>query len=196
MVKSKLIAAMLLSLTVGAVITGCGPGSKEQGVSQVSYEKTENVVRVFFWYGCPHCYAVHKEIRSEQFKNVKFEYIAVPGNKVWTYHAANFYTLKRMGLLETLNEKFFDFIQDSGSNPSEDEILKFIAQQGVDPAEYKRILDSVEVKHDLDSARELSKKYGVSGVPAVFMDGTVQIKIAELNSYSEIKERIHAFYKR
>jgi thiol:disulfide interchange protein DsbA len=195
MVKNKLIAAVLLSLAVGAVITGCGP-SKEQGVSQVSYEKTENVVRVFFWYGCPHCYAVHKEIRSEQFKNIKFEYIAVPGNKVWTYHAANFYTLKRMGLLEVLNEKFFDFIQDSGSNPSEEEILKFIAQQGVDPVEYKRVLDSVEVKHDLDAAKELSKKYGVSGVPAVFMDGTVQIKIAELNSYSEIKERIHSFYKR
>lgn len=193
--KKKIFATLILSLVIGASVVGCRD-TADTSASQVQYEKTENVVKVFFWYGCPHCYAVHKEVKPDSFKNLKIEYIAVPGNKVWTYHASIFYTLKRMNLLDTLNEPFFDFVQANGSNPSEGKIIGFMEAHGVNIEDYKRVLHSDEVKHDLASASRLSKNYGVSGVPAIFMDGVTPIKMSDLSAYSDIKNVIHEYYKR
>lgn len=190
------VAALSFAIGFSALgIYGCNDVARESS-SIKEQVHIENTVMIFFWYGCPHCYAVHQEITKANIQGIKYDYIAVPGNSTWTYHAKIFYTLKRLGKLNELNDKFFDFVQEHGSKPSEQEVVSFMLKNGVGKDEYLKAINSVEVEHDVDTARKLAKQYEIKGVPGIFMDGTKEIRLRDLSSYSEVPIKLKQFYKK
>ena len=63
-------------------------GQKEDSIS----------VKVFFWYGCPHCQLLDKEIQNWQIRlpsNVQIEKIPVAFGSPWVEHARLFYAVQQ-----------------------------------------------------------------------------------------------------
>ncbi|MFK4132022.1 DsbA family protein [Pseudomonas luteola] len=209
MSKLKKISALLLSgaLALGFVSTFLGGGTqiggstsnsaevKHQfiGESQTALNQQNGKVLMFFWYGCPHCYHVHKEIENHN-EMERYTFVAVPGNDLWTLHARHYYTMKEMGLLPSLDSKFFELVYSEHSKPTDEQINAFLTKNGVSLAEYQKVFISDQVKNDLEQARAMTARYNVTGTPSIFIDGNKPVVLGAASSYADIVERIKAYY--
>lgn len=193
--KLRLLSLAVISLAISA----CGNSTVDSPplVTELSNPvlvHKEKTVLLFFWYGCPHCYMVHKEMLKKDIAGVKVEYIAVPGNDIWTKHAQHFYAMKRMNLISRLDDDFFDMVQGAKSNPSDSEIDEFLESKGVDVIEYHKAFSSEAVQGDLNDASSLAKKYEINGVPAIYADGDHRLEIERVSSYADIPKALALFY--
>lgn len=192
--KLKLLSLAVIALSLSA----CGNPSVDSPLISSSgnpelIHKDKTIV-MFFWYGCPHCYKVHGEMLKKNTPGVSVEYVAVPGNEIWTKHAQHFYTMKRMGLLPDLSDSFFDMVQAAKSNPSNSEIDKFFESHKVSIADYHKVFDSAQVQKDLEEASKLAKQYKINGVPAIYADGDHRLEMERAASYADIPKALDSFY--
>ena len=128
----------------------------------------------FFWYGCPHCFALEPilEVWSKQlapdvhFHRIPFAFIGPPE------HQKLFYALEEMGQLEAMHRKLFTAIhvQNKRLN-TEAEIGAFITANGVDGAKFSEALKSFSVNTKLSRGKQLSSAYKIDGVPALGVQG-------------------------
>src|ERR1051325_4055028 len=67
----------------------------------------------FFWYGCPHCYALEPSVESWSKKlaaDVVFRRVPAPLGQSWVPHAQAFYAFETLGVLPKVHRAFFDAI--------------------------------------------------------------------------------------
>jgi thiol:disulfide interchange protein DsbA len=193
-----MIRKIILAVAITAALAGCNYGEVEHhqiGPAQMKLTATPGKVKMFFWYGCVHCYKVHQNINIEGDKD-RYEFIATTGNKTWTEHARHFYAMKELHLLDKLDDKFFDFVIEHKSNPSESDYRGFLKENGVDEHSYFSMLDSSVVDKDMDEARQLASQYAVKGVPSIFIDGNRPVSLSGFSSYSDVVKSIKAFYQK
>ena len=137
----------------------------------------------FFWYACPHCNvfeptldawikAAPKDLSIRRIP-VAFQASFVPLQKLY-------FTLEGMGKVEALHAKVFRAIHvDKVKLAKDDEILAWVATQGVDMAKFKEIYSSFTVSNQVRRASQLQDAYGVEGVPSMgvagrfYTDGTM-----------------------
>jgi thiol:disulfide interchange protein DsbA len=93
-------------------------------------------------------------------------------------HARLFYTLEALGKLEALHATTFDAIQKSGNflvGASEDKTFKlqlaFAKAHGISEADFTREYNGFYVNSNLQRAEDLTRRYGVDGVPRVIVNG-------------------------
>jgi thiol:disulfide interchange protein DsbA len=133
----------------------------------------------FFWYRCPHCYALEPELeawvkrlpRDVQFKRV-------PGvlNEDWAVDARIFYALESMGEVDRVHRALFDAIHKQGGvRLRGDAFAKWVAEwlgkQKVDMAKYDAALHSFSVESKLRRAAQMASAYKLDGVPALTVQG-------------------------
>jgi protein dithiol oxidoreductase (disulfide-forming) len=133
----------------------------------------------FFWYRCPHCYALEPDLEAWiklQSRDVQFK--RVPGilGGDWAIDARIFYTLEALGEVERLHRKLFDVIhQQGGARLRGDAFAKWVAdwlaKQGVDMAKYDAAYRSFTVESKLRRAAQMSQAYRLDGVPALAVQG-------------------------
>jgi thiol:disulfide interchange protein DsbA len=129
----------------------------------------------FFWYGCPHCYALEPSVNAwlkSAPKDVVFKRIPAFPSESWGQMASVYYTLEAMGLLDQYHQKVFDAIHKQNVNLNNknkrDEWLK---ANGIDPAKYAEVEKSFAVSTKLARARQLTQAYKVDSVPRVIVNG-------------------------
>lgn len=179
LVRPALFALLLLPLSgqaqflEGVEYTHINPHPVETGA------KIE--VREFFWYGCPHCYALEPHL--DQWlktlpKNVRF--IRTPGvSPDWLAHAQAYYAFEALGALDKLHKPFFDAVQaarQTAPPPSipfsdENSIAEFVARHGVNAGKFREAYRSFDVGRKLGQAKQLNGDYRVQTVPILFVDG-------------------------
>jgi protein dithiol oxidoreductase (disulfide-forming) len=128
----------------------------------------------FFWYGCPHCYAMEPTVAAWlKTKPADVEFKRIPAySGGWTPMANVFYTLEAMGKLEAMHTKVFDAIHKDHLNLNNKKILdKFLSDNGVDPAEYDKVEKSFSVVNKLNRDKQLTMLYQVDSVPRFFIGG-------------------------
>lgn len=136
----------------------------------------------FFSYHCPHCYAldpmlndwVKKHKDEIVFKRVHV-YWGEPGSaaeKMMAGLQRAFYTLDAMGKEEELHKKIFDtFHVDHKPLYNEDDVIKFLAKQGIDSQKYLNTANSFAVQTKIQRARQQFTNFGLTGVPNIVIDG-------------------------
>ncbi|MGB8338151.1 MAG: thiol:disulfide interchange protein DsbA/DsbL [Burkholderiales bacterium] len=135
--------------------------------------KTE-VVEVF-WYRCGHCFDFDPAI--EQWsknlpKDVSFRRVPVMWDESRAPDAKLYYTLETMDLLERLHSKVFSAIHvDKLMVQSQEKLLDWVSAQGVDRKAFADVYNSFSTMTKVNKARELTKGYGVTGVPAMVVNG-------------------------
>ncbi len=128
----------------------------------------------FFWYGCPHCYAMEPNVAAWlKTKPADVEFKRIPAySGSWVPMANVFYTLEAMGKGEAMHAKVFDAIHKDHLNLHNKKILdQFLSANGIDPAEYDKVEKSFTVVNKLNRAKDLTMRYQVDSVPRFFVAG-------------------------
>ncbi|HKB74332.1 MAG TPA: thiol:disulfide interchange protein DsbA/DsbL [Burkholderiales bacterium] len=133
----------------------------------------------FFWYRCPHCYALEPDLESwakRLPRDVQLKRIPGILNDDWAIDARIFYTLEAIGELERLHRPLFDTIhQQGGVRLRGDAFAKWtadwLATQNVDMARYDAAFRSFTVESKLRRAAQMSRAYRLDGVPTLAVQG-------------------------
>ncbi len=128
----------------------------------------------FFWYGCPHCYAL-EALMTEWVKtlpaDVSFrkEHVAFP-NAV--KHQQLFTALGALGLEPAMTPKVFEAIHKERQNLTTfDSMAAFVEKNGVDRKKFTDVFESFSVKTKMRSVANLSDAYSIDAVPAFTVNG-------------------------
>ncbi|MGR8997866.1 MAG: thiol:disulfide interchange protein DsbA/DsbL [Gammaproteobacteria bacterium] len=129
----------------------------------------------FFWYGCPHCYSfepvLEKWVKSLP-KNVEFIRQPAAFNETWAKHAKAYYTAEALGVVDKIHADFFDAIQNKKEKlETEDQLAKFFVAHGVNETEFHDAYNSFLVDAKMRQAPIMASRYGITGVPAIIING-------------------------
>jgi thiol:disulfide interchange protein DsbA len=136
----------------------------------------------FFWYGCPHCYALDPYLQS-WLKNkpgyVDFRRVHVTWNDVHRAHARLFYTLQALGKVDELQGKVFEEIHQAHDNlfvPGDENATfaqqrQFAKANGISDADFTNAWNSFGVQTNVQKADEMIRRYKVEAVPSIVIDG-------------------------
>ena len=134
-----------------------------------------------FWYGCPHCYAFEPVINPWIEKlpaDVHFIRIPAMFGGPWDAHGQLFITLDTMGVEKKVHAAVFNAIQKEGKRLTDkDAMADFVATQGVDKQQFLETFDSFAVKGKVAQYKDLAKKYGISGVPTMIVNGKYRFDV-------------------
>ena len=129
-----------------------------------------------FWYGCPHCYTLEPHIQewisSEMPSNAEFVRIPATLNRSWQVHARAYYTAEALGRIDEMHEGFFKAVNvDRNPLNTEDKLIEFFGNYGVSKQEFLEAFNSFAVQTKLRRADSLVRRYRITGVPAMVVNG-------------------------
>jgi thiol:disulfide interchange protein DsbA len=129
----------------------------------------------FFWYGCPHCYALEPEVNAwlkRAPKDVVFKRVPAYPSDSWGEMVKVFYTLEAMGLLEQNHQKVFDAMNKDNVNLGNKRLREeWLTKNGIDVTKYNETEKSFSVTSKIARARQLTQAYKVDSVPRVVVAG-------------------------
>jgi thiol:disulfide interchange protein DsbA len=138
-------------------------------------------VAEIFWYGCPHCFSFEPAINkwAETVPpNARFIRIPAVWNPLAQLHGRLYYTeevLARNGKLTDVKAfhtaVFNEFHTKSNRLTTEDAIQKLFERFGVGRDDFLNTWNSFEVNQKVRVADDLVRRYNVTGVPAVVVNG-------------------------
>ncbi|WAK02079.1 thiol:disulfide interchange protein DsbA/DsbL [Methylobacter sp. YRD-M1] len=142
-------------------------------------QPTNNPAKVevieFFWYGCPHCYdfepLLAKWVKSQP-ANVEFIRQPAVFSSLWGKHAKAYFTAEALGVVDKVHNDFFEAIQVKKQKlEDEDQLAKFFAEHGVDEEQFRTAYNSFLVDTKMRQAGAIAARYGITGVPAIVING-------------------------
>ena len=133
-------------------------------------------VTEFFWYGCPHCFDFEPVLAAWARRlpaDVGFHRVpAISSNDKWVPAARLYYTLEAMNLVEKLHGEAFVAIHVDRQRLDDEKVLfEWVAKKGIDAKKFSEAWSSPAVQGRLRQTRELSQAAGLTGVPAVMVQG-------------------------
>ncbi|MDJ0808116.1 MAG: thiol:disulfide interchange protein DsbA/DsbL [Gammaproteobacteria bacterium] len=156
--------------------------------TSVSADKIE--VLEFFWYGCPHCYDLEPEMEDwlkKQGDNIEFRLVPSPLNANWAVHSQFFYAAEALGVLDKLHMPLFEAMHKQRRRLFDKEsLLDFAAEQGVDRKALSEAWTSFGVFVKVQQARKLGKRFQLSGVPAVGINGKYKTSASLAGSHQKM----------
>lgn len=151
-------------------------------------------VTEIFWYGCPHCYNFDPSIerwRAGVADYVNFVRVPAVWNPLLQLHARAFYTAEALGKGAEMHSEFFREIHERGNTlETEAELQEFFGRFGVDAAAFKAAFDSFAVHTKLQRADELSRRYRISSVPTIVVNGKYTTDGGQAGSYEALMELV------
>lgn len=127
----------------------------------------------FFWYGCPHCNSLEPMLMDWVRKlpdDVAFRRVHVPFGE--RRHQQLHYALESMGKAEALGDKVFHAIHvDRDRLDTVEKMSAMLSRHGVDPKAFAETFGSFAVRTKMRRAEQVSRAYGVDGVPAMAVNG-------------------------
>ncbi|MDD5274061.1 MAG: thiol:disulfide interchange protein DsbA/DsbL [Methylovulum sp.] len=153
----------------------------------------------FFWYGCPHCYAFEPELAKwlkKLPKNVEFIRQPAVFNELWGKHAKAYFVAEALGIVDKVHSDLFDAIQNKKQKlDTEEELANFFTAHGVDAAQFKEAYTSFGVATKMNKAAAIAARYGITGVPAVIINGKYLTNGPLAGSHEKMIEVMDALIK-
>jgi thiol:disulfide interchange protein DsbA len=188
------VASTMAAATPGAAAATvtAAPSPWQEGVNYTRFVPAQPTsvpagqveVIEFFWYGCPHCYALDPLIESwRKTKPAFVTFVRVP--VMWSEGhrstARLYYTIESMGKLDQLHGEIFKEIHVNNdqlitSDPNDTagaEKLQttFVKKFGISEDAFKKAYHSFAVETALQRADQLEQRYRIEGVPTFVVNG-------------------------
>ncbi|MBU6460677.1 MAG: thiol:disulfide interchange protein DsbA/DsbL [Proteobacteria bacterium] len=186
--KAIFVLFLLTSISANASILagrdyriapGIPPAAKNQPIP----------VTEFFWYDCPHCYAIENQLVhwSKQLpKDVMFRHVPDPlGN--WKPMAILYYTLQDMGYGQRYHEAIFHATQVQKLTLENPSILsKWLTSKGINPTRFNFVSQSFGVHTQVNEATQLALQYQAFEVPTFIVDNQYVTNMAMAKSKTRL----------
>jgi thiol:disulfide interchange protein DsbA len=190
----SLLAGLSFSLVTNAEGFQEGLDYKLLSKSQSTVDKSKVEVREFFWYGCPHCYHFEPTL-AEWLKTVPSDvaFVRTPAvfRASWKAHAQAYFTEEVLGVTDKIHTDLFDAYHQKGKKTdTEDTLATFFAERGVDEKEFRKTFNGFFVDMKLRDAMSKPAKYGITGVPAVVINGKYRVTGSMAKSYPRMMKII------
>ncbi len=175
----KLMPAFLLSILVCLPMLVVAEEDAKGYQILPTAQPTQNPDKVeiieFFWYGCPHCYSFEPELTAWLKKKPDIvEFIRHPAvfNETWGKHAKAYFVAEALGVVDKVHADLFDAVQNKKQKlDNAAELGDFFAAHGVDKEKFKAAYNSFAVDAKMRQAPVISSLYGITGVPAIIING-------------------------
>jgi len=138
----------------------------------------------FFWYACPHCYALEPTVAAwlkSKPAYITFTRVPVEWNEGHRSLARLYYALEGMGKVNDEHGEIFKEIQVNGdpligadpNNAASAERVQvaFIKKLGLSEADFGKAYHDMSVETAMQRADQLAQRYGVSAVPTFIVNG-------------------------
>jgi thiol:disulfide interchange protein DsbA len=143
-----------------------------------------------FWYGCPHCYQLEPVLdrwlktRPEDVSFVRMPAILGGG---WELLAKAYYTAELMGVLDKTHSELFAEIHERNKRIKDEKTLRqFFVSQGVLPETFDKTFNSFAVTVKVNNARAMTRRYALSGVPTMIVNGKYRTSASEAGSNEKV----------
>ena len=150
-------------------------------------------VAEFFWYGCGHCYEFESHINPWSAGlpvNARFVRVPATWNPLVNLHAQLFYTeeaLVNMGKIAdpvAFRAAVFNEYHRRGNRmTSQAAIQEVFARYGVSADDFNSTWSSFEVAQKLRVAKDLARRYAITGVPAMVVNGKYRSGKTDTGTY-------------
>lgn len=147
-------------------------------------QPTANTAKVevleFFWYGCPHCNTLQEPLEAWLRKkpaDVDFRRMPAAFDESWLQLARTYYTLDAMNLVDKLHRAVFAAIHEKRVLDSRalmrdpKPLFDWAASAGIERQKFIDTYNSFAVNGRTQRTREITRKYDISGTPAIVVDG-------------------------
>jgi thiol:disulfide interchange protein DsbA len=181
----------LLPLAVSAADYQQGQHYAEAGKQMPRNDNDQKVQVVeLFSYSCPHCFRLDPQVsewKQTLPDNVDFKLVPAIFRDSWLQLARVFYAAEQTGDLEMLHPKLFHAIHvEKRRLNTEDELLDFVEEQGVDREAFAKQMNSFIVQTQVKKALVMSQTSGITGVPAMIVDGKYRTDAPQAGSLEEM----------
>jgi thiol:disulfide interchange protein DsbA len=169
-------------LLTAAQPTGTEPGAVE--------------VLEVFWYGCPHCYSLEPHIQA-WLKNgippqAEFRRMPAALNPSWQILARAYYTAEALGVLEQAHGDLFREFHVNRNPLNTPELLAaFFARYGISEEDFNAAFNSFAVQTKLRRADALTRRYRITGVPSIVVNGKYVTGASEAGGVNELFEVVN-----
>lgn len=182
----------LLLFSISTLSQAESSGYETLSPAQPTQNKDKIEIIEFFWYGCPHCYTL-EPLMEKWLKTLpdNVEFIRQPAvfSDVWGKHAKAYFVAEALGVVDKVHADFFDAIQNKKQKlTSEDDLAKFFSDHGVDEAKFREAYNSFLVDAKLRQAKAMGPRYGLTGVPALIINGKYKTTGPLASSHEKMME--------
>ena len=153
-----------------------------------------------FMYSCPHCYDLEAFVnRWEESKDPGVRLVRIPAifNQLAQLHAQLYYTEVFLAQSGKLNDQvafrnmvFEEFHRKGNRLTSQTAIQRLFARAGISEDDFNRTWNSFEVDQALRVAADLARRYNVTSVPMIVVNGKYRTDAAQAGSYPKLIELI------
>lgn len=153
----------------------------EVPVPQKPADPKRITVEEFFWYGCPHCFALEPTVEAWlKTKPADVDFIRVPntlGRPEGEVHARAFYVAQTLGILDKTHRPLFAAIHDQHQPMSSLESIRelYVAVAGIKPADFDGVAASFVVDSGLRRGDAQARTYVIRSVPILIVGGTYAV---------------------
>ncbi|GKT11447.1 MAG: protein dithiol oxidoreductase (disulfide-forming) [Thiomicrorhabdus sp.] len=208
MLRRKLLSSLAALFIVGSLSatamadTGLMAGveykkiAKEQSIAPAKMKVVE-----VFGYTCPHCYnlepSLNKWLKTKP-KNIVFERMPVIfNNPQWIFLGKAFYTLQELGILDQAHEAYFHSIhRDKSRMQTVEELAEFFVQYGANKDKFIATFNSFKVDQLTRRARQMTRDYGIEGVPTIIVNGKYRTDVPMAGGHEELWDVVNRLTKK
>ena len=163
-------------------------------------------VAEIFWYGCNHCFDFEPYINrwaGNAPANVRFVRIPAMWNPLVKLHGQLYYTEEVLVKNDKIEDPeafhaavFNEYHRRGNRLTSEAAIEALFERLGVSAADFQATWKSFEVAQKMRVAEDLARRYAITGVPAVVVNGKYRTGGAEAGGYPALLEVINELVAR
>ena len=194
MKKILLVLFATLSLNVFA---------KEQSFKELPTDKISEdkiLVQEFFYYGCPHCYSMEKDL-EEWKENIdlnkyKIEQVPVIFGYMSVDAAKHHYVAEMFGFMETFKKEYFNQIINKKQRISDGLAIEILTRLGANKEKVIEAMESYKISKMVKNSLALSKNYGIISVPSFVVNGKYYIDAETAGSKENIFNTIESVSKK
>ncbi|MGB0848573.1 MAG: thiol:disulfide interchange protein DsbA/DsbL [Thiolinea sp.] len=145
----------------------------------VSTQAEEGKIEVMeiFWYGCPHCYnlepTIHEYLKQKP-ENVTFNRVPAMLSPKWSFHGKLYYIGQMLDAdgSKGVHDKIFEALHKQRRRiENDDQLRRFFKGLGYKKKDVDTAMKSMELKSQLEYAREITAKSGLDSVPTLIVNG-------------------------
>jgi thiol:disulfide interchange protein DsbA len=104
--------------------------------------------------------------------NVVFVRVPAVFRPIWGFHAKVYYTAEVLGVLDQVHDAMFEAMQvQRRKMATAEEVKALFAKYGVSSEKFDNAFNSFAVDAKVRRATDLTRRYGIEGVPALVING-------------------------